>query len=81
MQPEALAVDSAGDIYVMTPNQVRKISAATGFITTVAGYITGGYSGDGEVATSAQLSSSIGIAVDSSGDLYIADGANKKSAR
>jgi hypothetical protein len=44
-----------------------------GVITTVAGNGTSGYSGDGGPATSARLSSPAGVAVDSAGNLYIAE--------
>jgi trimeric autotransporter adhesin len=76
-QPYDVAVDSSGNIFISdTSNQViRMVDHTTGKIATVAGnYLNGaGYSGDGGPATSAQLDSPEGIAVDSSGDLYIAD--------
>ena len=73
-----IAVDSQGNLYVAdTANQrVRKISPS-GIITTVAGTgISNGYSGDGGPATSAQLNYPSNVAVDSNGNLYIADGGN-----
>lgn len=74
--PLGLAFDSSGNIYIAdSVNQrIRKISG--GNITTVAGNGTAGYSGDGAAATSAELRSPAGVAVDSSGNLYIADTAN-----
>jgi len=76
--PTGVAVDSAGDIYIAdTNNQViRKVTAATGDITTFAGNGTTGYSGDGGPAISAQLYNPYAIAVDSGGNLYIADTGN-----
>jgi uncharacterized protein (TIGR03437 family) len=73
--PNGLAVDSAGNLYIAdSDNQViRKVTAATGVITTVAGNGSAGYSGDGGPATEASLSEPLGIAVDSNGYLYIAD--------
>src|SRR5262245_33740241 len=67
-----LAVDRNGDLYVgdYWNRRVRKISR--GIITTVAGNGTTAYSGDGGPATAAALSPS-GVAVDSDGNLYIAD--------
>jgi len=73
--PYAVAVDSSGNVYVAdgANNVVRKVSASTGIITTVAGNGIAGYSGDGGLATSAQLRCPYDVALDSSGDLYIAD--------
>ncbi len=73
--PNGLAVDSAGNLYIAdSDNQViRKVTATTGVITTVAGNGTAGYSGDGGLATEASLAEPQGIALDSNGYLYIAD--------
>ena len=72
-QPTAVAVDSAGNLYIadMGNNRIRKIS--NGVITTVAGNGTAGFSGDNGPATSAGLSIPFGVAVDSAGNVYIAD--------
>ena len=75
-----MAVDAAGNLYIAdAANQrVRKISPS-GTITTVAGSgISNGYSGDGGPAISAQLNYPSGVAVDSAGDLYIADTGNQR---
>lgn len=74
-QPAGLAVDAAGNLYIADSNNsaVRKVTPA-GIISTVAG--TGGsqgYGGDGGAATSAKMMAPFGVAVDSSGNLYIAD--------
>ena len=76
-EPEGVAVDGAGNVYIAdTANQrVRKVSA-DGVITPVAGAGSAGYSGDGGPATSAQLYHPTGIALDASGNLYIADALN-----
>jgi len=74
--PQAIAVDSAGNIYITDPGRIRKITAATGIITTVAGNGTWGYTGDNGIATSANLNNPKGLAVDSNGNIYIADTTN-----
>src|ERR1017187_8041641 len=74
--PAGVAVDSAGNLYIAdsSSNRVRKVS--NGVITTVAGNGTSGFSGDNGPATSAELYIPLGVAVDSAGNLYIADFAN-----
>jgi hypothetical protein len=78
--PEVVALDSAGNLYIAEyyNNRIRKVTAATGIITTVAGNGTQNYSGDGGPATSAALWSPTGVAVDSAGNLYIADFGNHR---
>ena len=75
-QPEGIAVDSAGNLYIADTinNRIRKVS--NGVITTVAGNGVRGFSGDNGPATSAQLFWPEGVAVDSAGNLYIADSLN-----
>jgi uncharacterized protein (TIGR03437 family) len=72
--PTAITIDSAGDLYIAEYNRVRKVS--NGVITTVAGNGTPGFSGDNGLAASAQLNNPQGVAVDSAGNLYIADSGN-----
>ena len=77
--PEDVALDSAGNLYIADTgnNVIRKVDSK-GVITTVAGTGTAGYSGDNGPATSAELNLPYGLAVDSSGNLYIADWGNNR---
>jgi sugar lactone lactonase YvrE len=72
--PRGLAVDRDGNLYIADPGnyRVRKLSASTGLITTVAGLSSSGSSGDGGPAVSAQLQQITGLALDGAGNLYIA---------
>jgi hypothetical protein len=72
--PWGLALDGAGNLYIADSynNRVRKV-AADGTIVTVAGNGTAGNSGDGGPAANAQLGIPKGVALDSAGNLYIAD--------
>jgi uncharacterized protein (TIGR03437 family) len=76
--PQGIAVDSAGNLYIADTdnNRIRKVS--NGVITTVAGNGTPGFSGDNGPATNAMLSGPVGVAVDSTGSLYIADSYNNR---
>ncbi len=79
--PAGLAVDNASHCLYISDfgnNTVRKVDLATGIISTAAGNATAGYSGDNGPATGAQLQGPSGIAVDSAGNLYIADYANNR---
>lgn len=84
--PGGLAFDKGGNLYIGDAgnNRIREISAKTGIITTVAGsgtpnmYFQGGYNGDNIPATSATLNSPYVVAVDSNGNLLIADYKNNR---
>ena len=71
-----LSVDSAGNVYFADTlnNRIGKIAVSSGIITTVAGNGTGG---DGGLATNAILNQPTGIAIDSAGNLYIAEPQNR----
>ncbi len=70
-----LAVDSSDNVFIVDScnQRVREVSSATGNITSIAGNGTAGYTGDGGPATAAQLYNPTGIAVTSSGDIFIDD--------
>jgi sugar lactone lactonase YvrE len=80
--PTGVTEDVAGSTYWADSgnNRIRKAgSNSNGFISTVAGNGTSGFGGDGFAATSAQLSSPTGIAIDlASGAMYIADSGNNR---
>lgn len=82
-RPVALALDNKGDLYIADSgsHRIRRIDAASGWITTVAGVGTQGYDGDNRQAASALLDSPQGLAVDANGNLYIADTHNHRIRR
>ena len=74
--PGALLLDGAGDLYIADSGNhaIRKLVLATGKLTTIAGQLGhSGYAGDGGPALSATLNTPEGLALDSTGALYIAD--------
>jgi YVTN family beta-propeller protein len=74
-QPTGVAVDAAGNVYIADSahQRIRMVDHTTGFISTVAGTGTYGYSGDGGPATSAGLQRPEDVSIDGSGNLWIAD--------
>jgi sugar lactone lactonase YvrE len=81
--PNAIAVDKAGNIYISdTLNyRVRRVDAVTGIIDTIAGTGVEGYSDDGGLASRAQISTPADITVDASGSIYFADENNNRIRR
>ena len=70
---QGLTVDNCGNLFFPdASSRIRKVDT-NGIITTVAGNGTRGYSGDGGLATNAQINRPGGLSVDSSGNLFIAD--------
>ena len=82
-QPYNIALDSAGNLYIADywANRIRKVNTL-GVISTVAGSDSyGGYSGDGGPAVSARLYAPYGLAIDSAGNIYIADNVNGENSQ
>ncbi len=73
--PGRVAVDPAGNVYFTALNSVFLLAGGT--VTRLAGNGQAGYSGDGGPALSAQLNAPQGLAIDSAGDIYIADTQNQ----
>src|SRR5215831_15523 len=71
--PGALAVDAAGNLYIVDGGNSRIRKVSNGIITTVAGNGTNGFSGDNGPATSAGLNYPYALAVDGAGNLYLSD--------
>jgi sugar lactone lactonase YvrE len=76
--PYDITFDVSRNIYIADSynHRIRMVTKSTGIITTVAGDGTAGYKGDGGPATSAGLYYPFGVAVDASGNIYIADTSN-----
>jgi uncharacterized protein (TIGR03437 family) len=76
--PTGVAIDIAGNLYIADTNNNRIRKVSNGVITTVAGTGTSGFSGDNGPATNAKLAAPSGVAIDSAGNLYIADVGNNR---
>ena len=79
-RPTRVALDAGGNLYIADARNhgIRRVDVATGVIITVAGNGVGGFSGDFVSATTANLDSPRGVAVDGKGNLYIADRNNQR---
>jgi uncharacterized repeat protein (TIGR01451 family) len=77
--PRGISVDTSGNLFIADTDshRIRKVTLA-GIISTVAGNGTHGFGGDGGPAVSALLDSPGGVALDSAGNLYIADTNNAR---
>src|ERR1039457_3961101 len=78
---QGIAVDRLGNLYLSdtSNHRVRKVSG--GIVTTIAGTGVAGYGGDGGSALNAQLNFPYGLALDSAGNLYVADLGNQRVRR
>lgn len=73
--PVGLYIDNVNNIFIADyeNNKIRKVSASTGIITTIAGNGSAGYSGDGGLAINARLSGPLRLFGDSAGNIFICD--------
>ena len=78
--PGKVLIDNSGNLLIADSwnHVIRKVDATTGIITTIAGTGTYGYNGDNILATAAQLNDPFGLALDTSGNLYIGDNRNNR---
>ncbi len=76
-QNNSVAVDATGNIYIADSqnNRIRKVST-TGLITTIGGRGVGGYTGDGGLATAAEIDYPVCVRVDPTGNVYFSDNGN-----
>ncbi|HYL73372.1 MAG TPA: hypothetical protein VEU96_04165 [Bryobacteraceae bacterium] len=77
LYPIAIAFDSAGDLFIGDASVVRRVDASTGIIQTIAGKsidpaISTDFAADGQPATSVHLARIAGMAIDSSGNVFLA---------
>ncbi|MEI7435741.1 MAG: MBG domain-containing protein, partial [bacterium] len=81
--PLDVKVDAVGNVYVLDfgNNRVRKINTTSGVISTIAGTGTAGYNGDGISATNAKLNGARALALDTAGNVYVADYGNYRIRR
>ncbi len=80
IDPYGVTLDAAGNIYIadFLNNRIRKVAVGSNIITTIAGDTTQGYGGDGGAATAAALFNPSAVALDDSGNIYIADFGNSR---
>ncbi len=78
--PSRIAIDASNNLYIADRNnhRIRKINLISNIITTVAGNGAAGADGDGGSATSAQLNAPHGVAIDTDGNIFIADTGNNR---
>jgi sugar lactone lactonase YvrE len=76
--PQGIVVDANDNLFIGDYNQRVRWVNPSGNITTIAGNGTGGYFGDGGLATSAELYEPSGLALDSAGDILVADYNNNR---
>ena len=81
--PKQIALDSGGNLFIADEgnNRIRRVDSASGFIATIAGTGSPGFSGDGGLAVNATLTDPRGLGIDAAGSLYLADTNNVRIRR
>ena len=79
--PSDVGIDGFGNLFIADGNRIRRIDAATGVITTIAGTGVQGFSGDGGPASAAELWNAAGVAIDGLGNVYVSDSYNSRVRR
>jgi sugar lactone lactonase YvrE len=79
--PAGLAFDAQGNLYIADSgnHRIRKVDAVTKIITTIAGNGGAGYGGENLIATQTSLNTPMGVSLDGSGNVYIADRDNHRA--
>jgi len=74
-RPSGIWIDAQNNVYIVDANnfRIRKLNAATGLITTIAGKGIAGYSGDGGIANQASINPNGSIWGDANGNIFFAD--------
>ena len=72
-RPESLAVDGAGNVFLVDSNRVWKLDRQIGSVTAFAGTGERGYSGDGDLAIDASMRAVRGLATDAQGNVYVGE--------
>jgi sugar lactone lactonase YvrE len=81
LSPEGLAVDTRGDLFVVSCDEVFRVDVATGMLVAFAGIGQPGFGGDGGPAVAASFHFPADVALDSGGNAYIADSGNHRIRR
>ena len=79
--PQGVAVDTNGNIYIGDYCRIRKVDIGSGIINTISGDGISGYSGDGGLAINARIKGHGLVSIDINNNLYIADAGNNRIRR